>query len=290
MLLRRAFDIIELLALGGTYTDQAQDPDGSTFLTQCLAPVHVPVQRGPAPDTFTTSIVIAKQVIGNLLAATAQSDTAPRRWAPLKVLALSRAARISERPDGRHDIVAPGLRDLIFTPLVGFPLALYPFFDDPFDPLGHFALYLRDYFPEITRDLRGGSGGHRNGNRTLILVQGAERLRLWADHARLYADMVNDAAGTTGLAIKLRSQAVMSVRVRAGDGRLSPVSEDLSAVSCRDTGAYKRTWSLAPGRTARLVTSDRKLAESTALLDAGCRLAPDLSGVPALLDAAEGAP
>jgi hypothetical protein len=285
MLLRRAFDIIELLALGGTYTDQAQDPAGSTFLTQCLAPVRVPLQRGPAPDTFTTSIVIAKQVIGNLLAATAPSDTAPRRWAPLKVLALSRAARISERPDGRHDIVAPGLRDLIFTPLVGVPLAVYPFFHDPFDPLGHFALYLRDYFPEITRDLTGANGG-----RALVLVQGAERLRLWTDHARLYADMANDSAGTTGVAIKLRSQAVLSVRVRVGDGPQAPVSEDLSAVSCRDTGAYKRTWSLAPNRIARLVASDRKLSENAVLLDAGCRPAPDLSGVPALFDAAERTP
>lgn len=282
MLLRRAFDIIELLALGGTYTDQAQDPAGSTFLTQCLGPVRVPLQRGTAPDTFTTSIVIAKQVIGNLLAATAPSDTAPRRWAPLKVLALSRAARISERPDGRHDIVAPGLRDLIFTPLVGFPLSVYPFFNDPFDPLGHFDLFLRDYLPEIARDLRIEGGG-----RTLILASGAERLRLWTDQARLYADMVNDSAGTSGVVFKLSSQAVLSVRVRVGDGPSTPVSEDLSAVSCRDTGAYKRTWSLAPNRTARLVTSDRKLAENAALLDAGCRPAPDLRGVPALFDAAE---
>lgn len=282
MLLRRAFDLIELLAFGGTYTDTPTDPAGSPILTQILHPLRVPYEPAGPADTYLITVNVPKHVVGDLLAGTAVGPTGPHIWAPLNVLTAAGTAVITTGNDGRHEIYVPALRDLVLTHLVGFPLAVYPFFDNPYDPLGHFDRFVADYFPDIARRL-----GETPGARTLHLSDGIAQLRLWTDHARLYADLFDATLRDSATVIICRTRAIVSLRLSYGEAPASATIEDLSAVSCRDVGAVKRRWAISPGRAARAMASDRRLINDPALIAALCRQPDDIAGAGLLVDAAD---
>lgn len=283
MILPRAFELIELLAFAGTYTDQPSAPPGSQFLDQIFAPVRVEIDSGSQPDVFVTKVEIGPPVIGELMAGIGDPRSNGIAWAPLKVLRDVNAAHYEQLPNRRFQIRCPGLRFLIFTPLVGFPLAIFPFFREPLDPLAHFSQYVRDYFPSVTTQV----GGSIERGRWLELNEGTARLRVWAHQSRLYVDLRLADGPATGVAVKFKNGMFFGVRVSAAKGPAVPAVEDLSKISCRNNGAIKKTWALSSGGTARAISSQRNLIDHAGLIGAGTTLTPDLASIGALLDSVE---
>jgi hypothetical protein len=121
----------------------------------------------------------------------------------------------------------------------------------------------------------------------LILQAAESRLRLWTDHVRLYADYFDRRSGESALMALFANAAIFGLRVVDGEAP-STVTEDLTGISCRNVGAVKRTWAAAPGRRARAITSNPRLLEVAALIDAARGLPQEITGAAALLTAAEG--
>jgi hypothetical protein len=280
-MLQHVASVIELLALSGTYRDQPGPPPGSVMINQTLKPVTIRLTYADATRHVATAADLPQALIGDLLARTVRPDGSSA-WSTLRLLTQTNRIEIYRNAASVLEFRAMWPLELVMTPLAGFPLAQYPFFRDPFDPLAHFAAYCEQYFADVEAEVTGGAGGPRR----LRLNAPDGALSVAADGLLLALAYRAGDARQALVVLKFPDNGLVSVR-RAPAGTFGgdplPREEDLSAVSCRDNGAVKRWRRGAAGHEVRIMASSRALADIAA---AATAFDDEAAGADGLLDAA----